>query len=125
MDDDLISMLGMDGVSGFAGAEIDNGLLGRDTSNYQCVQRLSRELESVSGDPIIMNPSFTLAFHRASNPELETFKEIAYLMSSIATELRNVANLPVQRQEELRGFCVDLSKQLMHFNPSGTHYLAA
>ena len=112
------------GLSCFAGSEIDDGILGRNNEGYECCERVAEKLK-ICADDWMSYPCFALDFYRVVGSNAGDIREIIPEMKFVALELRHVRELPKKRQEYLRGFCVDLSRQLISKDSYGPSFLVA
>ncbi len=124
MEDYIAKMLRMEGVSCDAAQEIDECTLGRNREGYECCERVAEKLNCTAKN-WMEDPTFTLSVYRAAGWKERNIKEVLPKIERIAQELSQVDTLPRERQEHLRGFCIELSRQLISRSSLGPSYLAA
>lgn len=90
-------------VTAYSAVELDNRLRGKNGS-LRRVEELARTLRDY-------DPRYDLALWMAMDSPDTTLEEIALQISLLKMELLDVENLPRERIEALRDFCVRASKQ--------------
>ena len=90
-------------VTAYSAVELDNHLRGKN-GILSRVEELARNLRDY-------NPRYDLALWMAMDSPDTTLEEIALQISLLRRELLDVENLPKERIETIRDFCVRASRQ--------------
>jgi hypothetical protein len=103
-----------------AAIDIDNQILGRN-KDYTAILELSTKLEVIAKEKAVPNGDLMTIFRvfykysdvKASIDKNSDVSNLVYRISLVSQELRNIKELPEERLEALRGFCVNLSRKIM------------
>jgi hypothetical protein len=103
-----------------AAVDIDNQILGRN-KDYTAILELSTKLEGIAKEKAVPNGDLMTIFRvfysypdvQASLYKNSDISNLVYRISLVSQELKHVQELPEERLEALRGFCVNLSRKIM------------
>jgi hypothetical protein len=96
----------------------DNRILGREGIDYEPIETLSIQLsDAVKSDPNPLTTSFLWdTIKRSPGREINKVGDLIYITSLAAQEMSRFRELPKERLEALRQYCIDLSKTSIDYS---------